>query len=67
MILSDFLLLLTAVLMFAGQGYSLGLEWLYYLQYVRINWIVVLLLAAILQLYTTYRISSELEKEAKKL
>ena len=31
------------------------------------KWVIVLLIAAILQLYTTHRIGSELEREAKKL
>ena len=67
MILSDVLLLFTGVLMFASQDNALGLDRYVYLQYVNNNWVVILLVAAILQLYTTYRISSELEKEAKKL
>ena len=66
MLLSDVLLLLVAVLMFASQGNALGLDWIYYLNFVRNNWVVVLLIAAVLQLYTSFRISSELEKEAKK-
>ena len=66
MLLSDVLFLFTAVLMFANQGNALGLDWIYYLNYVKNNWVVLLLLAAILQLYTTYRIGNELEKEAKK-
>ena len=65
MLLSDVLFLVTALLMFAGQGNALGLDWIYYLNYVKNNWVVLLLLAAILQLYTTYRISNELEKETK--
>ncbi|MDE6689278.1 MAG: hypothetical protein K2J86_05290, partial [Prevotella sp.] len=65
-VISDFLLLLTGVLMFANDGNSFGLEWLNYVNYVQNNWVVTLLLAAILQLYTTFRISKELEKEAKK-
>ena len=67
MILSDILLLLTGVLMFASQDNALGLDRLIYLQYVNNNWVVILLVAAVLQLYTTYRISNELENEAKKL
>jgi len=67
MLLSDVLFLFTAVLMFAGRGNALGLDWIYYLNYVKNNWVVLLLLAAILQLYTTYRIGSELEKETKKI
>lgn len=65
MLLSDVLFLVTAVLMFANQGNALGLDWIYYLNYVKNNWVVLLLLAAILQLYTTYRIGNELEKETK--
>ena len=67
MILSDVLLLFSGVLMFASQDNALGFDRYVYLQYVNNNWVVILLVAAILQLYTTYRISSELEKEAKKL
>jgi hypothetical protein len=67
MLLSDILLLFVAVLMFASQGNALGLDWIYYLNYVHNNWIVVLLIAAALQLYTSFRIGSELQKEAKKL
>ena len=67
MLLSDVLFLLTAVLMFASHGNALGLDWIYYLNYVKNNWVVLLLLASILQLYTTYRISNELEKETKKI
>lgn len=66
MVLSDVLFLFTAVLMFANQGNALGLDWIYYLNYIKNNWVVLLLLAAILQLFTTYRIDHELEKEAKK-
>ncbi len=67
MTVSDILLLLTAFLMFVSQMPWLGgLDWLTYVNYVHNNWVVTLLIAAILQLYTTYRISSELEKEAKK-
>ena len=61
---SDFLLLLTAALMFVSRWPQLGgLDWLTYVNYVHNNWVVTLLLAAILQLYTTYRIDSELSKE----
>jgi hypothetical protein len=67
MLLSDVLFLVSAVLMFASQGNAFGLPHLTYLQYVYNKWVVTLLIAAILQLYTTHRISNELEKEAKKL
>jgi hypothetical protein len=52
--------------MFASQGNVFHLDHLTYLQYVYNKWVITLLIAAILQLYTTHRISHELEKEAKK-
>ena len=67
MLLSDLLFLVSAVLMFASQGNQFHISHITYLQYVYNKWVVTLLIAAILQLYTTHRISSELEKEAKKL
>ena len=61
MAFSDFLLLLTAVLMFISRWPQLGgLDWLTYVNYVHNNWVITLLIAAILQLYTTYRIDNEL-------
>ncbi|MBO7140224.1 MAG: hypothetical protein J6W19_06625 [Prevotella sp.] len=61
MLFSDFLLLLTAALMFISRWPQLGgLDWLTYVNYVHNNWVVTLLIAAILQLYTTYRIDKEL-------
>lgn len=38
----------------------------YYLTYVYNNWVVLLLVGALLELYATHRISNEIEKEAKK-
>ena len=66
MLFSDVLFLLAALLMFANLGNFFGLGYLSYIKYVHNNWIVVLLVAAILQLYTSHRIANELEKEAKK-
>ena len=66
MLLSDVLFLVAALLMFANQGNFLGLNYLSYIKYVHNNWIVVLLVAAVLQLYTSHRIAHELEKHAKK-
>lgn len=66
MIFSDVLLVLAAFLMFADHGNPLGLDIITYLNYVHNNWVVALLLAAVIQLYTVYRIDSELQKEAKK-
>lgn len=67
MITSDVLFLLSALLMFANQSNFFGLNILTYIRYVHNNWVITLLVAAILQLYSTHRISGELEKEAKKL
>lgn len=67
MIISDLLFLLTALLMFANQGNFLPISQLTYVQYIYNKWVITLLIAAILQLYTTHRIGHELEKEAKKL
>jgi hypothetical protein len=66
MLVSDVLFLLAALLMFASRGNFFGVDYLLYIKYVHNNWIVVLLVAAILQLYTSHRIANELEKEAKK-
>lgn len=58
MLFSDFLFLFTAMLMFVSRWPQLGgLDWLTYVNYVHNNWVVTLLLASILQLYTTHRIS----------
>ena len=67
MILSDFLIMLAGLMMFAGRGNVFGLSQLDYLQYVYHKWVVVLLIAAVIQLYVVHRIDYELKKEAKKL
>ena len=67
MLISDVLFLISAVLMFASQGNVFHLEYITYLQYVYNKWVVTLLIAAVLQLYTTHRIGHELEKEVKKI
>jgi len=61
-IISDVLFLVAALLMFANQSNFLGLDYLTYVQYIHNNWIAVLLVAAILQLYASHRIANELEK-----
>ncbi len=38
-----------------------------YITYIFNKWVIALLVGAVIELYTTHRISSELEKEAKKL
>lgn len=67
MLLSDVLLLFTAFLMFATSVKLPFIDWLTYVQYIKNNWVVTLLLAALLQLYTVFRIDKELQEEAKKL
>lgn len=62
-LISDILFLIAALMMFANQANFLGLDFLIYIKYVHNNWIIVLLLAAILQLYTSHRMTKELEKE----
>ena len=67
MLISDVLFLVSALLMFASQGNVFGLSHITYLQYIYNKWVITLLIAAILQLYSSHRIGQELEKEAKKL
>lgn len=64
-IISDFLFLVAGLLMMANQQNFLGLDQLSYIKYVHNNWVVVLLVAAVLQLYTGHRIANELEKDTK--
>ena len=59
-IMSDMLLLLSAVLMFANMGNIFGFDASTYIKYIHNNWVIVLLVAAMLQLYTSHRISKEL-------
>ena len=66
LIISDVLFLVAGLLMLANQSNFFGLNQLLYIKYVHNNWVVVLLVAAILQLYAGHRIANELEKEAKK-
>ena len=65
-LLSDFLFLASGLLMLAAQGNPLGLSQIDYITYVHQKWVVTLLIASIMQLYASHRISHELEKEIKK-
>ena len=65
MLLSDALFLLSALLMFASMGNVFGLSQIDYITYIYNKWVLTLLIAAILQLYSTHRIDSELAKEAE--
>mgnify|MGYP006916039495 CR=1 FL=1 len=60
MLLSDVLFLAATVLMFASMGNPLGIDHITYITYIYNKWVVVLLIAAVLQLYSTHRIGSEL-------
>ena len=61
-IISDVCLLLAAVMMFANMDNLFRLDAITYIKYVHNNWVVVLMVAAMLQLYTSHRISKELVK-----
>ncbi len=63
MLISDVLFLVSALLMFASQRSIFGLDHITYIQYVYQKWVVTLLIAAILQLYSYHRIGQELAKE----
>lgn len=62
-LLSDALFLISALLMMANESNFLGLSQLSYIKYVHNNWVIALLLAAVLQLYTSHRIAHELEEK----
>ena len=61
MVENSYALLLPVFMKLFPDGYN------YYVTYVHNNWVLLLLVAAMLEIYTTHRISSELAKEAKKL
>lgn len=63
MVTSDVCFLLAAALMFAGRGNPFGLPQIAYVEWIMNKWVVALLVAAVLQLYASHRISSELAKE----
>ena len=60
MVESAFHFVYPAFLKFGINGYNA------YLNYVHNNWVVVVLVAAILEMYATHRLGNELDKEAKK-
>ena len=63
MLIGDVLFLVSALLMFASQRNIFELDHITYLQYIYNKWVVTLLIAAILQLYSFHRIGQELAKE----
>ena len=62
-IISDVCLLLAAVMMFANMDNLFRLDAITYIKYVHNNWVVVLMVAAMLQLYTSHSISTEILKD----
>lgn len=62
-IISDVCLLLAAVMMFANMNNLFRLDAITYIIYIHNKWVVVLMVAAMLQLYTSHRISKELLKD----
>lgn len=75
MVTGDVLFILSALLM-VENSYGLLLPlflklspdgYFNYVTYVHNNWVLLLLVAAMLEIYTTHRISGELTKKAKKL
>ena len=62
-IISDVCLLLAAVMMFANMDNLFRLDAVTYIKYVHNKWVVVLMVAAMLQLYTSHRISKEILKD----
>lgn len=75
MITGDIFFLISAVLMIENSYHfmlPLFLKYLengyyQYVSYVHNNWVITLLVAAVIEIYATHRISNELDKEAKKL
>ena len=65
MIVSDILLIVSAFIMVAGhQANPFSLDRLSVWPLMVNNWVVVLLIAAVLQLYTTFRIDYELKHDS---
>ena len=52
---------------YAGRTTYLQNGYYQYVTYINNNWVILLLIAAVIEIYTTHRISNELDKEAKKL
>jgi len=64
-IIGGVLILFAGVLMVFNYQY-VYLKWLNYSFYIRNEWVLSLFLGSLLQLYASYRIPAELDKEAKK-
>ncbi|MGN0222218.1 MAG: hypothetical protein ACI4BA_08915 [Prevotella sp.] len=64
-LISDTLFLLAALFLFLDHVRLFPIDYLAYIHYVHNNWVVLVLIGAILQLYSTHRIASELRKTQK--
>lgn len=65
-IVSDVFFIVSAVLMFASIDNIFGLDHITYIQYVHNKWVATVLIAAVLQLYSSHRLGKELSEETKK-
>ena len=65
-IISDVLFIASALLMFASMDNLFGIDHITYVQYVHNKWVATVLIAAVLQLYSSHRLGKELSKETKK-
>ena len=59
-LVSDVLFLVSGLLMIANKGNFLGLSYMTYIEYVYNKWVITLLVAAILQLYSTHRLGTSI-------
>ena len=66
LIRGDVFFIVSAVLMFANTYNIFGLDHLSYVQYVHNKWVATVLIAAVLQLYSSHRLGKELSEETKK-
>jgi hypothetical protein len=64
-VIGGILILFTGILMIFNYQY-VYLKWFNYGFYIRNEWVLSLFVGSLLQLYTSYRIPVELDKEAKK-
>ena len=65
-IMSDVFFIVSAILMFANMDNLFGFDALTYAKYIHNNWVVTLLIAAVLQLYSNHRLGKEFSEESKK-
>ena len=64
-LLSDALFLIAALFLFLDHVRIFPINYMLFIRYVHNNWVMLVLIGAILQLYSAHRIGSELRKEQK--